>query len=58
MLILVRAVGSGFNCNLDITRSFHLIINYLFVIVLTEWKVGHHLEWRGGGGGGHGEDLI
>ena len=28
---LHRAMDSGFNCNLDITRSFHEITNYLFV---------------------------
>ena len=30
---LYRAMGSGFNCtcNLDITRSFHQITNYLSV---------------------------
>ena len=28
---LHRAMCSGFNCNFDITRYFHQIVNYLFV---------------------------
>ena len=28
---LYRAIGSGFNCNLDIARYFHQITNHLLV---------------------------
>ena len=46
----IRAMGSGFNCNLDIIRSFHQITNYvhLFVYKLDwGWKVGLHLGGEG-----------
>ena len=50
-------MGRGFNCNLDIARSFHQITNYYFFynfytrrIVLTE--DGRWDSTKGEGGGG------
>ena len=69
---LYRAMGSKFNCNLDITSFLHPMTNHLFVYKGNHldrgWKVGLHLKvekllfGRGGGGGGgvssFGEILV
>ena len=48
VLTCTRAMGSEFNCNLDITRSIQRITNYLLVYVTVLEKrvlVAQKLKW-------------
>ena len=55
----IRAMGSGFNCNLDIIRYFHQNNYYVLICILRmEGVTGNTPLWGGGEGGWGGESSV